>query len=483
MNFLSTLLLAVLLTFSHFSYSQNENYDKQQFRPQFHFSPEKNWQGAPAGLVYLDGEYHMFYEYNPNGNVAGYSHWGHAVSNDLVHWNYLPVALSPDENSQDSNRCTILSGSVIVDKTNVLNKQIGNTPTLLAFYTSELCGQRLAYSTDKGQTWVKYENNPILPFIDSEDAKNPKVFWHEESGKWVMLLSRKISENETSIGTSVYTSENLTDWEFQSHIPGMSEHPDMVEFTVENRPDEKLWILFEGNGSYLMGNFDGKTFTPTSGKMNSDWGVNYYAAQTWGNIPESDGRVIQIACLRNGKFTGMPFNGQMTFPSELSVKKFPSGYKLIRKPVREIEKIQGKHDSWTDKNLIPGIKQNRMKNVSGDCLLITGEFDLKTSDNFGFMIRNSTKNPGIEILYNVKRGVLTVLGSTVPLMPQDNKIQLEIILDRTSLEIYANDGQAVISNLFEADAKSKDVILFTNGGELGIIQADAYEMKSIWDDK
>ncbi len=483
MNFLSTTLFSVLLIFSTLTYAQELNYDKQQFRPQFHFSPEENWQGAPSGLVYLDGEYHLFYSGNPNGKEEGYLHWGHAVSSNLIHWKHLPVALTPDENSSDKDRCTILSGSVIVDKTNILGKQDGETPTLVAIYTSKQCGHRLAYSLDKGRTWEKYENNPIIAFDAMDEASDPKVFWHEESQKWIMLLSRQVSENETSKGISFYTSENLKDWIYQSHIPGMFDHPDLVEFTVENRPDEKVWVLFDGTGSYLMGNFDGQTFTPSSGKMNSDWGKNYYAAQTWNNLPEADNRVVQIAWLRNGTFTDMPFNGQMSFPTELTIKKLASGYKLIRKPVKEIEQIHGKHDSWTDKNLIPGIKQNHMKNLSGDCLHIIGEFDLKTSDSFGFMLRNSTKNPGIEVLYNVTRGVLTVLGSSVPLLPIDNKIQLEIILDRSSLEIYANDGQVVVSNLFENDAKSKNVVLFTNGGELGIIQADAYDVKSIWEEK
>ena len=483
MNYLSTTLFSVLLIFSQNCYSQNTNYDKQILRPQFHFSPEKNWLGAPGGLVYFDEQYHLFYQYNPNGNEAGFSHWGHAVSKNLINWKQLPLALSPDENSTDKERCTILSGSVIVDNENVLGKQTGSKMTLAAFYTSNECGQRLAYSTDGGQTWQKYENNPIISYDATDHASDPKVLWHEDSKKWVMLLSRQISENENSIGTSFYTSDNLINWEFQSHIPGTFSHPDLVEFKVENRPDEKVWVLFDGDGSYLMGAFDGKKFTPSSGKMKSDWGKNYYAAQTWCNLPESDNRILQIAWLKDGTFTGMPFNGQMSFPSELSIKKIASGYKLIRKPIAEIEQLHGKHNTWTDKNLIPGINQNKMKNLSGDCLHIIGEFDLKTSDSFGFMLRHSTKKPGIEVLYNVKRGVLTVLGSTIPLMPEDNKIKLEIILDRTSLEIYANDGQAVVSNLFEADAKTKDVMLFTTGGELGIIHADAYEMKSIWHEK
>jgi len=482
MNILSTVLLAVTVVLAQpVNNSSSKKYD-EIYRPQYHFTPAENWHNDPNGLVYYDGEYHMFYQYNPKGREWGYMHWGHAVSTDLIHWKHLPIALYPDENSTDKERCTAFSGSAIVDEQNLLGKQEGDVQTLVAFYTSQHCGQRIAYSTDKGRTWEKYEGNPIIDYNDTDDARDPKVFWHEPTGKYVMVLYRKSTSDDNSKGISIYTSENLTDWEWESHIPGFFECPDLVQFKVSNRPDETVWTLFDGDGSYLLGDFDGETFTPISGKMKSDWGKNYYATQTWNNIPEEDGRVIQIAWMRGGEFPGMPFKGQMTFPSELSVTKFPAGYKLVRKPITEIEILHGKHDKWTDKNVIPGIKQNRVKKVSGDCLHIIGEFDLKTSDNFGFMLRHDNKNQGTEVLYNVKRGTLSVLGSTVPLLPVDNKIKLEILLDRSSVEIYANDGQAVVSNCFVPAEKAKDVILFTNGGELGIIQLDIYKMKSIWED-
>jgi len=483
MNFLSTVLLAVTVTLSaSVNNSSSKKYD-EKYRPQFHFTPEKNWHNDPNGLVYYDGEYHMFYQYNPNGTEWGFMHWGHAVSTDLVHWEHLPIALYPDENSTDKERCTAYSGSAIVDENNLLGKQKGITKTLVAFYTSQHCGQRIAYSTDKGRTWEKYEDNPIIAYDESDDARDPKVFWHAPSNKWVMVLYRKLNENDNSKGVSIYTSENLLDWEWKSHVPGFYECPDLVKFKVTNRPNETVWVLFDGDGSYIMGDFDGENFTPSSGKIKSDWGKNYYATQTWSNIPEIDGRVLQIAWMRGGKFPDMPFNGLMTFPSELSVTKLPAGYKLIRKPAAEIEQLYDKHYDWSDKNLIPGLNKNLVKSVSGDCLRIVGEFDLKTSDNFGFMVRNSNKNAGAEILYNAKRGVLTVLGSSVPLLPIDNKIKLDILLDRASIEIYANDGQAVVSNCFTPEEKSDDVVLYTNGGELGVIQLDIYKLKSIWEDK
>src|SRR5690606_27387661 len=338
---------------------------------QFHFTPEKNWHNDPNGLVYYDGEYHLFYQYNPKGNEWGYMHWGHAVSTDLVHWEHLPVALFPDENSEDKENCTAFSGSAIVDHKNLLNKQQGDEKTLVAFYTSQNCGQRIAYSTDRGRTWEKFEGNPIIPYDEKDDARDPKVLWYEPAQSYVMVIYRKTSEDDNTKGISFYTSKNLTDWEYKNHIYGFYECPDLVPMQVTNRPEETKWVLFDGDGSYIIGNFDGETFSPETAKMKSDFGKNYYATQTWSNIPEEDGRVIQIAWMRGGNFPDMPFNGQMSFPSELSLTKFDFGYKVTRKPVSEIELLHGKQYSWENKKLIPGINQNLVKKIKGDCLHIT----------------------------------------------------------------------------------------------------------------
>ena len=480
MKFLSTGLFAVLLVFVASSFISDKGIYDEQYRPQYHFSPEKNWHNDPNGLVFYDGEYHMFYQYNPKSTEWGYMHLGHSVSTDLIHWEDLGIAIYPDENSEDKEYCTAFSGSAIVDEHNLIEKQKGNEKTLVAFYTSQKCGQRIAFSTDKGRTWEKYAGNPVIPFDENDEARDPKVFWHEETQKWVMVLYRKSSNDEKSKGVSIYTSQNLVDWQWKSHIPGFYECPDLVKLQVTNRPDETKWILFDGDGSYLIGSFDGDTFTSESAKIKSDFGSNYYATQTWSNIPKEDGRTIQIAWMRGGEFPGMPFKGQMSFPCEISLTKFSFGYKLVRNPVKEIEKLHGKHQSWENKILIPGINDNKTKSVKGDCLHIIAEFDLKTSDNFGFFLRNSKKIPGTEISYNVKRGVLNVLNSTVPIVPVDNKISLEILLDRASIEIFANGGQTVISNCFTPTEGAEDVVLYTNGGELGIDKLDVYEMESIW---
>ncbi|MDP2889499.1 MAG: glycoside hydrolase family 32 protein [Bacteroidota bacterium] len=453
-------------------------------RPQFHFTPEKNWHNDPNGLVYYDGEYHLFYQYNPFGNEWGYMHWGHAVSTNLVNWEHLPIALFPDNDSKDKDSCTAFSGSGLVDHNNVTGLQKGDEKTILLFYTSQKCGQRLAYSNDKGRTWLKYEKNPIIAFDETDDARDPKVLWHEPSKQYVMVLYRRPNNDDKQKGISFYTSKNLIDWEYKNHIVGFYECPDLVELPVNRRADDKKWVLFDGDGSYLIGLFDGEKFISETPKLQSDFGANYYATQTWSNIPESDGRTIQIAWMKGAEFPGMPFNGQMTFPCELSLKKYLEGIKLTRKPVKEIELLHLKGDVYENKNLIPGINKNLLSSVKGDCFHIIGSFRIKTADSFGFVVRLDKKNNGTEIMYNVKTNTLSCLGKSAIVEPVDGIIKLEILLDRTSLEIFANDGKVAMSSSFTSTEKKADgIFLFNIGGEILVEKLEVYPMKSMYPEK
>jgi len=452
-------------------------------RPQYHFTPEKNWMNDPNGLVYYKGEYHLFYQHNPFGKEWGYMHWGHAISTDLVHWQNMPIALTPDNDSKDKEFATAFSGSGLVDENNVTGLQKGEEKTILLFYTSQKNGQRLAYSNDKGRTWIKYEKNPIIAFDETDDARDPKVIWHEPSKQFVMVLYRKPNNEDKRKGISFYTSKNLLDWQYKSHVYGFFECPDLVQLSVDRRPDDKRWVLFDGDGSYVIGQFDGEKFQPESAKMWSDYGKNYYATQTWSNIPTSDGRTIQIAWMKDGIYPDMPFNGQMTFPCELSLKKYLEGVKLVRKPVKEIELLHEKGQVWENKNLIPGLAKNILHGINGDCFHIIGNFKIKTVDNFGFIVRLDKEKSGAEIMYNVKTNVLSCLGQSTVVPPVDGMIKLEVLMDRSSLEIFANDGKVVLSSTYVAEEKADGLYLFNNGGELLVEKLEVYPVMSIWNNK
>jgi len=456
----------------------NENY-----RPQFHFTPEKNWMNDPNGLIWFDGEYHLFYQHNPFENEWGFMNWGHAVSKDLMHWEHLPVAITPDEGSRDKEHCTAWSGSAIVDEHHLTGLQKGDQPALLIFYTSYQCGQRMAYSNDRGRTWEKYESNPLIPYNESDDARDPKVFWYKPGQKYIMVLWRKPDGDEEKQGISFYSSTNLTDWKFESHLPGFYECPDLVELPVNRRPDDTRWVIFDGDGSYFVGQFDGHQFIPEGPKIKSDFGANYYATQTWSNLPEKDGRTIQIAWMRGGKYPGMPFNGQMTIPCELSLRKYIEGIRLIRQPVPEVTSLHRKGFEVENKNIIPGLNKNILKGVKGDCLHITGTFDLKTVNSFGFMVRHSRQQAGTEIRYDATKNTLSCLGQTASLNPEDGKIKLEILLDRTSIEIFGNDGKMVMTNCFTPEPDADELVLYNTGGELLVEKLTVYPVESIYEER
>ena len=470
MKYLSIIFTGIILSLLLISSKPDKKYYSEKYRPQFHFTPETGRQNAINGLVFYDGEYHIFYQYLSNNDDL---QWGHAISENLVNWKHFPITF----NSSDSENCRILSGSAVVDEKNILGKQKGNDKTFLMFYTGQNCGLKIAYSTNKGTTWENFERNPVLPH---SDVRHPKVFWHEPTQKWVMILIREINNDEDTRGISIYSSSDLLNWEWKSHISGIEENPDLISLKVTNRPEETKWILFDGDGSYVIGDFDGEVFSPETDKIYGDNGNNYFAPQTWNNNPAEKGRIIQIALMTGGDFPDMPFSEQMTFPTELNITKLNTGYTLTRLPVKEIALLQDKHYKWTNRNLIPGIDDNPIKKIKGDSFRIIAEFDVKTSSNFGFVIRYGKKDLGTEILYNVVRETLSVLGHTVYIPLVDNKISFEILIDRASIEVFVNGGQVVFTNNFTPADKADRYFLDTNGGELFIKQMDIYAVKTSW---
>ncbi|MGE4586794.1 MAG: glycoside hydrolase family 32 protein [Mangrovibacterium sp.] len=454
------------------------------YRPQFHFTPEENRMGEPAGLVWIDGEYHLFYVYNPFGLDNIFSYWGHAVSTDLLHWEHLPLALTPDRGkSRDPEFGNNLPGSVLVDRKNFSGLQQGEEPVILAFYTSRMYGQCMAYSRDKGRSWTKYEGNPLIPFDPENQTCHPKVFWSEAGRHFVMMLSRQPGGDDSRQGLSFYSSENLTDWTFESHLPGFQECSELVELPVEGRAGETCWILFERSGSWFAGSFDGRRFIPGSPRMQSDFGANYQAPKCWSNLPEADGRIVSIAWMRGGTYPDMPFNGQLSFPCELSLKAVPEGFRLERRPVRELENLLGKGMKVEGKTVIPGLNKNPLKGVKEDCLYIRGTFVLNKLSSFGFLLRHGRDQNGTEIRYDATKNVLSFLGCSAGLLPENGKLSLTILMDRSSVEIFGREGQPVISSCFVPEPESREVLLYNTGGELDIERLEVFPVRSVYPEK
>jgi sucrose-6-phosphate hydrolase SacC (GH32 family) len=445
---------------------------RETHRPQLHFSPARGWTNDPNGLVYYDGEYHLFFQHNPFGTRWGNMTWGHAVSPDLAHWRQLPDAIHLDELG------TIFSGCAVVDQTNTTGWQTGAHKPIVCIYTSaggrsaESRGQpftqSIAYSVDRGRTWTKYEGNPVLGNIHGGN-RDPKVIWHEPTGQWVMMLYLD-KRGEFAL----FGSPDLKEWTKLSDLPFPDGHecPDLFELPVDGDPANTRWVAWEGGGRYLIGDFDGKTFATQSGPHPSKFGANDYAAQTYSDVPAADGRRIQIAWMSGGKYPDMPFNQQMSVPRVLALRNTPEGIRLCFEPVEEIKKLRGKEHHWEDVALTA--TPTVLEGVGGELFDIEATFDTGRAETVGLEIR------GHKIEYSAKETKLTALGRTAPLTPVDGKIKLRVLVDRTSVEVFAGDGLVEMATCFLPDPENKALAVYAAGGEATAARLHVWELRSIW---
>ncbi len=439
--------------------------DPALYRPQVHFTARENWINDPNGLVFYEGEYHLFFQHNPSGLNWGNMTWGHAVSSDLVHWRQLPHALETDAQGM------MFSGSAVVDWHNTAGFQRGDDPALVAVYTASGSAllrdkapdtQCLAYSHDHGRTWTKYPGNPVVPQITTGN-RDPKVFWHAPTQRWIMALYvGQPGTHETCHTIAFLNSPDLKTWTQTSRIEGFYECPDLFELPVEGAPGETRWVLFAADGRYRVGRFNGERFLPESAKLTGDWGGNFYAGQTYSDIPAADGRRILIAWMRGGSYPGMPFNQQMTFPCELRLRAFPEGPRLCKLPVRELAQLRARTHLLEGRSVAPG--EDPLAGIDGDLLDIEAEIEVGTASEFGFVLREH------RVAYLIGDRVLCVGARCAPLAPADGgRIRLRVLLDRASVEVFANDGCVALSNCFLPRPEARRASFFVSGGTARIL--------------
>ena len=432
----------------------------ESFRPQFHFSSDKGSLNDPNGLVYYQGEYHLSFQHS--------FIWGHAVSPDLLHWKQGPNIITGDQMG------AIFSGSAVVDWNNTAGFQKGDEKTIVAIYTSwktkETASQCLAYSNDRGRTYTKYSGNPVIKTI-APGNRDPKVIWHEPTKRWIMALFL----DGANPNFALLASPDLKEWtQIQSlKCEGGIECPDFFPLPVEGKPGVIKWVYTNGNGDYLVGDFDGATFKFEGRSHKGDGGFNTYAAQTFSDIPEKDGRRIQIAWMRRANYPGMPFNQQMSFPCVLTLRDVGGTLTMFRYPVSEIESLRvGSLLSVKDQPLAPGA--NPLADVKGDLLDIDAEFAVGDAKEIVFTIRGQT------VQYKVPEKRLRSIETDAPMDPVGDRVKLRILVDRTSLEVFGNEGQVSLTNAFLADPDRKDLSLTAAGGTARIVKLDVYELKSAW---
>jgi len=326
----------------------------EALRPQFHFTSRRGWSNDPNGLVYHDGDYHLYYQHNPYGVGWGNMHWGHAVSRDLVHWQEQPIALYP---VAYGDWC--FSGSAVVDNSNTAGFKTGNEDVIVAAFTSTGRGEAVAYSNDRGRTFTDYPQNPVV----RHGGRDPKIIWYAPGKHWAMAVYDEQPREGQEPGRFIafYTSPDLKTWELQSRIEGYYECPEIFELPVDGDGRNTRWVLYAAAGAYAVGAFDGKTFTPEAPEVRYNHGNCFYASQTFTDMPSEDGRRIQIAW-GTCEMPGMPFNQMMDFPVELTLHSTPSGIRMYAWPVKEIENLYSETRNWSDTALRPG--QNPLSDLS-----------------------------------------------------------------------------------------------------------------------
>ncbi len=441
---------------------------REQYRPQFHFSSKRGWNNDPNGLVYYQGEYHLFYQHNPYGWNWGNMTWGHAVSKDLVHWEELGDALHPD------GLGTIFSGSAVVDEQNTAGFQQGDEKTLVAAYTyagdtnrwseGQKFTQAIAFSNDRGRTWTKYEGNPVLGHIVGGN-RDPKLIWHEPSKHWVMVLY--LDEHRMGI----FTSTDLKSWERQSELESFYECPELFQLPVDDNSDTRKWILYGASGEYFTGEFDGRTYTPDGDALPFNYGNCFYASQTFSDIPPEDGRRIQIAWGRTGH-PDMPFNQMMNFPVELTLRTTESGPRLFAWPVHEIASLHQKEHVFPVMELAD--TSRTLENIAGGLYDITAVFEMGSAEESGIMVC------GLPITFYAKAGELRCGDKTAPLKPDSGAIHLRLLVDRLSVEIFANEGRVYMPMSHIQEETDTGLEVFAKGGTATFSSLTVHELASAW---
>lgn len=432
---------------------------QETHRPQFHFSArqwtvtklnpqakEEGWMNDMNGLIYYDGEWHFFAQ-------RWWKCWIHAVSKDLVHWTELGVAFGEEQHETGSQ-----SGTCVIDYENTSGLSPDkNTPPMVAFWTrNDNKNHCITYSLDKGRTWKYYEKNPYLVFPE----RDPKVFWYAPGKHWVMVMYGDSQYH-------IFTSKNLLEWKDEKHpIPNSYECPDFFELPIDGDPNKKKWVLMQGDGKYSIGTFNGTEFKEELGRFSCDVGPNFYATQTWANTETGDGRRIQAAWMRGGAYPDMPFNQQASFPCELTLRTTPSGPRIFREPVREIAALHGKETTWANRAIT---ESNPLTLApSGDLFHVKLNVDIPAGSTLTLDIR------GVPLVLTHN----TVACGTDPQPVHGALKSIEVLIDRTSIEVFANGGEISLSRCYLPG--SEGLTLKATGGAATVKSASLFPLKSIW---
>jgi fructan beta-fructosidase len=472
--------------------------NKESHRPKFHFTPPKMWMNDPNGMVFFEGEYHLFYQHYPDANVWGSMHWGHAISKDMVNWEHLPIALFPDELG------LIFSGSVVVDWKNTSGFGKEGKPPLVAIFTQHLMEgeksgkhdfqyQSLAFSNDKGRTWTKYAGNPVIPNKDKiHDFRDPKVIYDETSKQWIMVFAAHDH-------VKIWGSQDLKNWKHLSDFGkqwgahgGVWECPDFFEMIVDNgetmQKQQKKWVLLQslnpgssngGSGTqYFVGDFDGKTFTldPAFAKIVSagnaqwiDWGRDNYAGVTWSDIPKRDGRRLFLGWMSNWDYAmqvpTQNWRSAMTLPRELVLKQTNRGLRLISKPIKELKTLRKKNYIFENQPLKGSFDVVKKTEITPSAVELILDLKMSESEKNDFnIVLSNAKGEEYRIGYDAKLNAFCSnrekagkidfsekfanKTTIAPRISISKNLKMHLFFDVASCELFADEGSVILTDIF-----------------------------------
>ena len=482
---------------------KESNLNQEPHRPQFHFSPPQKWMNDPNGMVFYDGEFHLFYQHNPDTTVWGAMHWGHAISEDLVHWENLNIALYPDSLG------AIFSGSAVVDWQNTTGFGDSNQPPLVAIFTyhNPVAGkkddisfqsQAIAFSIDKGRSWQKYTGNPVLPNPGERHFRDPKVFWYAPASQWMMVLAVKDR-------VFIYSSPDLKVWNMVSEFGSQSgahggvwECPDLFPLSINGKEKWVMLVSLNPGGpnggsatQYFIGDFDGQTFAPEHEDIRwLDYGPDNYAGVTWSNQKEK----IFMGWMNNWDYANQVptsnWRGAMTLPRKLELRQIDNQVFLASVPITQLQMLasntKSKPELIVDQKLNLSEKLNfhsstfhlqfqaeprdftiYMTNKAGDSL----SFGFRVKENQFFIDRGKVGK--VDFAKDFVRPILA------PRINKSDNIKFEAYIDVASVELFIDDGTVVLTSVFFPKLDLTAISIET-AKELVMRNVKVNELKSIW---
>jgi fructan beta-fructosidase len=500
-SFLPITLLALMSHLAKGQAAQKPDF----YRPQYHFSPAKNWINDPNGLLYHNGEYHMFYQHNPFANVWGHMSWGHAVSKDLLRWEHLPLAIPEFTHPDGKTMTAIFSGSAVIDKDNTSGLcPAGTKDCMVAIYTGNVTQgdkqlaqyQNVAASSDNGRTWKQYDKNPVLD-LNSKEFRDPNVFWYAPQKKWVMSAV-KATEHRVAF----YESKDLKNWTLLSYFgqqgdtTKVCECPALMPVPIQNEPGKTRWVLFISAGhpqkdyvgmQYFVGDFDGKNFKldpanpkPIAPAVSNvvDWGKDYYAAIQFNNLPAGQKGPLMVGWLNNWAYGNelptTPFKGAMSLPRQISLKRTAAGLQLMQQPIASVASLRTAGTTKPAQKVTNG--SVTVEKAIDNTYELTVDIKPGSAKTVGVKL---AKNGDEETIIQYVNGKLQfdrrksgdasfskrfATVEEAPLALQNGVIKLRIFVDKSVVEVFANDGERVITDLIFPTQSTGSVELFAEGG-------------------